>query len=96
MAAIRRVVLDVLKPHDPSLAQVTTHLADLDGVDGANATVIEIDEEVENVEIVVEGDALDLEVLTAAIEDLGGSLHSVDQVASGDTIVDERRVRRFR
>ena len=41
-----RVVLDILKPHSPSLPSFAMYLSSLDGVDGVNITLIEIDEKI--------------------------------------------------
>lgn len=90
MATVRRVVLDVLKPHDPPVVEFTERIADLDGVDGATCSLIELDHEVQNVEITVEGNDLDFAAVDGAVEDLGASVHSVDQVACGDSIVPDR------
>jgi hypothetical protein len=89
MPALRRVVVDVLKPHDPSLVEFAQSVAATDGVEGVNATVIEIDREVQNVKLTIEGPDLDLGVIEDEIAGLGGSVHSVDEVACGSTLVDE-------
>ena len=88
-APLRRVVLDLLKPHDPTTLEFARRIADADGVRGVNATVIEVDAEVENVKLTVEGDAIDFDAVEAVVAELGGSLHSVDQVACGERLVEE-------
>ena len=90
MADVRRIVLDVLKPYDPSLLQFTDRIAEADGVAGATATVVELDEDVQNVTLTVEGDELDHGAIEELIEDLGGTIHSVDQVACGTRVVERR------
>ena len=89
MAPIRRLVLDVLKPHDPNVVTFTTQLSDLDGIDAATATVVEVDENVKTLRVTLEGSELDLEAVRAEIEDLSASVHSVDQVACGSRTVDD-------
>ncbi|EMA05057.1 hypothetical protein SAMN05443574_1156 [Haloarcula vallismortis] len=91
MAAVRRLVIDVLKPHDPPLLTFTDQLAEIASVDGATASLIELDQEVQNVKLTFEGDDLDFEAIDETIENLGGSVHSVDQVACGDAVVTDRR-----
>jgi len=51
-----------------------------------------VDAEVENIKVTVEGDAIDFPAVEAAVDELGGSLHSVDQVACGEYVVEERTV----
>lgn len=89
MAPTRRVVFDLLKPHEPSLLELADRIADLHGVEGVNATLLELDREVQNVKLTVEGDDVEFSAVEAAIEDMGGSLHSIDQVACGDRLVED-------
>ncbi|MDY6762067.1 MAG: DUF211 domain-containing protein [Candidatus Nanohaloarchaea archaeon] len=88
MATIRRLVLDVLKPHEPSMVELAEETADVDGVTGVNATLMEIDEEVENVKVTVAGDDIDDNAVNTVIDDLGGSIHSVDEIVCGEEIVE--------
>jgi hypothetical protein len=89
MAPIRRLVVDVLKPHDPPLSRFTEEVADADTVEAATATLIELDQEVQNVQITVEGENLSQESIESTVEHLGGTVHSVDQVACGSHIVED-------
>ena len=89
MATIRQLVIDVLKPHEPTMLTVADEIADLDGVDGVNAVLLEMDEEVRNIKFTIEGEDIDFEAVTETIEDTGGQVHSVDQVACGEYIVDD-------
>lgn len=91
MPDLRRVVLDVLKPHDPPLLHFTDEIAAVGSVDGATSSLIELDQEVQNVKITVPGEALDYEAIEAAVEELGGTVHSVDHVACGQAVIDEPR-----
>lgn len=88
-APVRRVVLDLLKPHDPTTLELTRAVADAQGVAGVNTTVIEVDAEVENVKLTVEGEAIDFGAVEAVVTELGGSIHSIDQVACGEHLVEE-------
>ena len=84
MAPIRRVVLDVLKPHDPDLVEFTSQLYETGAVDTVTGTLVEIDENVKTIEVEIEGSELEYAVLKRAIEDLGGSIHSIDQVVCSE------------
>ncbi len=86
---IRRLVLDVLKPHEPGIVQVTRQLSDLDGVTGATSKLVEIEENVRTIRITIEGEDLDLDVIDAEIADLGGSIHSIDEVSCGNEVVED-------
>ena len=89
MTAVRRIVLDVLKPHEPSLLDFTDHITAAETVESATASLIELDEEVQNITITIEGTDLAYDPIRAAIEDCGGTVHSIDQVACGEHVLEE-------
>lgn len=89
MAPIRRLVVDVLKPYNPSTLEFTQQVAAAESVAGATATLIELDQEVQNVKLTVEGEGIEYDDIEAIIEDAGGTVHSVDQVACGEYIVED-------
>jgi hypothetical protein len=91
MPSVRRIVVDVLKPHEPSLLEFTEQVAEIDTVNGVTSSLIELDQEVQNVKLTLEGDDVDFAAIDDRIESLGGSVHSVDQVACGDKVVEDRR-----
>jgi len=84
-----RVVLDILKPHEPIIASFAKYLSEIQGVEGVNITLMEIDKETENIKVTMQGDDLDFDEITKAIEEYGGSIHSVDEVVAGRTIIEE-------
>jgi len=88
MAPIRRLVLDVLKPHDPPVTDLTERVADVDGVRGSNCTLVEIDRKVTNVKLTIEGDGIDEDGVTEVIEAHGGTVHSIDEVACGEELIE--------
>jgi len=91
MARIRRLVLDVLKPHNPSMLEMSETISGLESVSAVNATLFEVDEKVENIKMTLVGDEIDFETVKSTIEDVGGSLHSVDEAVCGDRVVEESR-----
>lgn len=91
MAAVRRLVIDVLKPHDPSVLEFTNQVAGTAEVEGVTASLIELDQEVQNIKLTFEGEDLNFDEIKEKIEHLGGTIHSVDQVACGEYIVTDRR-----
>ena len=85
---IRRLVLDVLKPHNPSVVELSEALRHLQGVEGVNIIIYEIDQQVENAKVIIAGNNIDFESVKKKLEELGATIHSVDQVADGKTIVE--------
>jgi hypothetical protein len=86
---IRRLILDVLKPHKPSVVEVSEALSHLEGVEGVNIIMNEIDQQVENTKVIIVGISLNFEDIKKKLEELGATIHSVDEVAAGKRIVEE-------
>lgn len=86
---VRRLVLDVLKPHEPNVVEYAKTTDEIDGVEGVNISLVEIDEEVQNVKITVEGSGISFQTVKEEIEDLGGSIHSVDEIAYGERLIEK-------
>ena len=81
---IRRLVLDVLKPHQPSLPEFTEYLGKLKEVTRVDVTLIEIDERTDSLKVIVEGNGIVFDVLNDHISKIGAVIHSVDQVVVED------------
>jgi len=86
---IKRLVLDVLKPHHPSIVELSTRLSVLNGVSGVNLTLDEVDQETESIKITIEGNSIDYEMVQQAIAESGAVVHSVDSVSAGKKLVEE-------
>ncbi|WP_458207966.1 DUF211 domain-containing protein [Haladaptatus sp. NG-SE-30] len=91
MASLRRIVLDLLKPHEPTILEFARLVGESDGVEGVDATLLETDKKVENVKLTIEGDGIAYDDVSDVIEELGGTVHSIDKVAYGEYIVEERK-----
>ncbi|GBE57781.1 hypothetical protein BMS3Abin01_00702 [bacterium BMS3Abin01] len=89
MSKVRRLVLDVLKPHQPNILSLAVKLGDLEGIEGADLVLNEIDNKVENIKITVEGPEINFDDVAAVIQESGGSIHSIDKVSTGKRLVDE-------
>ena len=80
MILVKRLVLDVLKPHTPNSLEFAKVLAEQESDCRITITVTEVDEKTETVVITVDGDDIQFDKLTESIANLGGSLHSIDEV----------------
>lgn len=80
MVAVKRIVLDVLKPHQPNALEFSRVIAESGSDFQVMLTVVEMDENTESVRIEIVGRAIDFEVVQSAITNIGGSLHSIDEV----------------
>jgi hypothetical protein len=89
MGRIRRLVLDTLKPHDPSIIELAQSLSGIDGVEAVNISIYEMDRKVENAKITIEGSDIQFELIMEIISDNGGAVHSIDEVVAGKIIIDD-------
>mgnify|MGYP001827780200 CR=1 FL=1 len=80
MVTVKRVVLDVLKPHLPSAIEFSQAIAEVGEDYRICLTVIEMDENTQTLSLEVEAPSIDFEAIESAISGMGGSLHSIDQV----------------
>ena len=94
MIKVKKLILDILKPHQPNALEFASALAEHAGGIQITVSVVGVDEKTESVVAEIEGDAIDFERLTAHIKELGASVHSIDEVQvvssdkSGQTAAD--------
>lgn len=86
---IRRVVLDTLKPMEPTIIEMAKNLSVVEGVSSVNVSIAEIDLKVENAKITIEGENINYEIVCDVIQDMGASIHSIDEVVAGKDIIDD-------
>ncbi|MCS7145935.1 MAG: DUF211 domain-containing protein [Nitrososphaerota archaeon] len=75
---ITRLVLDVLKPHQPDVVEFSKRLAKVEGIRRVDSAVTEVDAETETVKMIIDGNDLDVEEISEAVRSLGGAIHSID------------------
>lgn len=80
MSHIKRLILDVLKPHQPNALEFAQAIAKTGQDYQVLLTVLEVDEKTESLEIEIQGNTIDFDVIQSTINGMGGSLHSIDQV----------------
>jgi hypothetical protein len=79
MTQLKRLVLDILKPHQPNVLEFSRTLAD-QGRQRVRLTVLEMDDKTETLQVEIVGEDIDFERIRRAISDFGASLHSIDEV----------------
>jgi len=88
MVRVKRIVLDVLKPHQPNALEFSQAIAEVGADYHVHLIVLEVDKSTETIQIEMEGSAIDFEVIQNAITSMGGSLHSIDEVEVQNEIDD--------
>ncbi|QGA54662.1 hypothetical protein GFS03_08790 [Sulfolobus sp. E5-1-F] len=87
--AIRRLVLDVLKPiRGTSIVELAERISKLDGVEGVNISVTDMDVETMGLMIIIEGTSLNFDDIRKMLEEEGCAIHSIDEVVSGNRIIE--------
>ncbi len=89
MGNIRRMVLDVLKPHKPDIVEYSERLSEIKRISGVSIFLNEVDQETENIKVIIEGYNLQYDKIRTIIEGMSGSIHSIDAVSAGEEIIDE-------
>lgn len=82
---IKRLVLDVLKPHSPTLLEFASELGSLKDVEEVDVDLREIDKDTHTLKVTVYGN-LHYSDIKSKIEDWGGVVHSVDRVVVGSRV----------
>lgn len=89
MSAIKRLILDVLKPHMPSIIELAQRIGDVEGVSGVNISLQEVDKDTDSVKITIEGTDINCDAVEKTVEECGAVIHSIDGVSAGVKIVEE-------
>jgi hypothetical protein len=80
VVSVKKIVLDVLKPHQPNALEFCRAIAQSGPDYRVHLTVVEVDENTESLQIVVTAAAVDFDAVEAAVKNMGGSVHSIDEV----------------
>jgi hypothetical protein len=80
MSAVKRLVLDVLKPHHPNVLDFAAAIAEQNSGCRVQIKVEEVDEKTESTMVVIEGKDISYQAIVETIGRLGGSVHSIDEV----------------
>ncbi len=86
---LRRLVLDVLKPHMPTILDLASALTQVKGVTGVNLSLYEVDQQTETVKATIQGENIDYDGVEKVIREFGGVIHSIDEVVAGKELVKE-------
>jgi len=80
---VKILVLDVLKPHKPSILELGRKICEEKSIENANISVYAVDEKTESIKIVLEGGDIKFDRIAELIESYGAVIHSMDKVVLG-------------
>jgi hypothetical protein len=79
------ILVDALKPHEISIVDLSKRLCEINGVDGVDIMVTEVDAETETVKISIVGPDIDYEAVREAMDEYGLAIRSIDEVSVAKT-----------
>ena len=80
MPSVKRIVLDVLKPHHPNALDLANAIAALSPSYRVSVRVTAVDEKTESAQVTIDGEAVEFEAVKEAIGSMGATVHSIDAV----------------
>ena len=80
--AIRRLILDCLKPHQPPIYLIATEVSKVSSVTHVEIDSVEVDSETESLKVTIEGQNLNFEEIETRLNTIGVVVHSVDKVVA--------------
>jgi len=67
---VKRLVLDVLKPHEPPIYDLASKLVSCHGIDNVHVTSAEIDQSTESIKVAIDGTDISIETVKSALKNL--------------------------
>jgi hypothetical protein len=84
---IVKIVLDVMSPAQQSIVKLVEILSKIDGVAKVDITLSELERDVEDFKVTLEGYGLDFEDIRNAVKEFSGVIRNVDNVVSAGEYV---------
>lgn len=91
MGQIKRLVLDVLKPLNPTILSVAETLTSAKGINTVTCTIEEVDRETETVKVIIEGNDIVFSSVEKIITESGSVIRSIDSVTIGKKHHEEKQ-----
>lgn len=79
--AVKRLLLDSLKPRELSIIELSKALGSVEGVEGVDIVVIEVDSKTETIKVTIKGPQIDHNAVREVMEKHGVSIKGVDEIS---------------
>ncbi len=83
--AIKRLLLDALKPRETSIIELAKAVGLVGGVEEVDIIVSEVDSRTETIKLTVKGPHIDYDAVTKTMERYGVSMRGVDELSVSRT-----------
>jgi hypothetical protein len=80
-AKVTRLLLDVLKPRELSIVELSRGVGSVDGVQEVDIIVSEVDSRTETIKVTVRGPQIDFNAISKVIEKYAASLRGIDEIS---------------
>lgn len=87
---IVKLVLDVMSPAQQSIVDLVGLLSTIDGIAQVDISLSELEKNVEDFKVTLEGYSLDYDKIREAIKEFGGVIRNVDNVTSAEEYVPQQ------
>jgi hypothetical protein len=78
--SIRRLVLDVLKPREVAIVDISKALCGVDGVEEVDVVVTEVDVKTETIKLTIKGPNICYDDMAKVLIDYSCAIRSIDEV----------------
>jgi hypothetical protein len=82
-----KIILDVMSPAQQSISTLASILSQIDGVALIDIMLSELERDVEDFKVTIEGYALNIEEIRNAIKDFGGVIRNVDNLVTAEEYI---------
>jgi hypothetical protein len=82
-----KIILDVMSPAQQSISTLANILSKIDGVALLDIHLSELERDVEDFKVTIEGYGLNIEEIRNAIKEFGGVIRNVDNVVTAEAYV---------
>lgn len=77
---VKRILLDVLKPHELSIIELSKAICSINGIDEVEVIVSEVDSKTETIKVTIMGSQIEYDAVLKVIEKYGVSLKGIDEI----------------
>jgi len=89
---IVKIVLDVMSPAQQSIVDLVEVLSENENVSRVDITLSELEKNVEDFKVTMEGNGLDFEKIRGTINEFGAVIRNVDNVISAEEFISKQDV----
>ena len=87
---IVKIILDVMSPAQQTIVDLVEILNGIEGVAQVEVSLTELEKNVEDLKVTLEGYGLDYEIIRSAIRDFGGVVRNVDNIVSAEEYISKQ------